>query len=112
MLYGHILALHAAVFGAGIQHVFQLIHKGVDIAELAVDGSKAHIGNVVHLFQLLHGKVPNIDGGHFPVVRVQQHLFNAADGGIQLLQVVPEGKKPMDGTSFAAGLRLKTGDVL
>ena len=32
-----------------------------------------------------------------------------ADGGIQLLQVVPEGKKPMDGTSFAAGLRLKTG---
>ena len=35
-----------------------------------------------------------------------------ADGGIQLLQVVPEGKKPMDGTSFAAGLRLKTGDVL
>ena len=72
-------------FGAGIQHVFQLIHKGVDIAELAVDGSKAHIGNVVHLFQLLHGKVPNIDGGHFPVVRVQQHLFNAADGGIQLL---------------------------
>jgi len=34
------------------------------------------------------------------------------DGGIQLLQVVPEGKKPMDGTSFAAGLRLKTGDVL
>ena len=44
--------------------------------------------------------------------KVQQHLFNAADGGIQLLQVVPEGKKPMDGTSFAAGLRLKTGDVL
>ena len=35
-----------------------------------------------------------------------------ADGGIQLLQVVPEGKKPMDGTSFAAGLRLKTGDSL
>ena len=35
-----------------------------------------------------------------------------ADGGIQLLQVVPEGKKPMDGTSFAAGLRLKTGDIL
>lgn len=36
VLYGHILALHTAVFGAGIQHVFQLIHKGVDIAELAV----------------------------------------------------------------------------
>ena len=35
-----------------------------------------------------------------------------ADGAIQLLHVVPEGKKPMDGTSFAAGLRLKAGDTL
>ena len=34
------------------------------------------------------------------------------EGAIQLLQVVPEGKKPMDGTAFGAGLRLKTGDVL
>ena len=35
-----------------------------------------------------------------------------ADGAVQLLHVVPEGKKPMDGTSFAAGLRLKAGDIL
>ena len=35
-----------------------------------------------------------------------------AEGAIQLLHVVPEGKKPMDGTSFAAGLRLKAGDCL
>mgnify|MGYP000812250884 CR=1 FL=1 len=34
-----------------------------------------------------------------------------ADGAVQLLHVVPEGKKPMDGTSFAAGLRLKAGDT-
>ena len=34
------------------------------------------------------------------------------DGAVQLLHVVPEGKKPMDGTSFAAGLRLKAGDTL
>ena len=34
------------------------------------------------------------------------------EGAVQLLHVVPEGKKPMDGTSFAAGLRLKTGDSL
>jgi len=26
--------------------------------------------------------------------------------------VVPEGKKPMGGTAFAAGQRLKTGDIL
>ena len=110
MLIGSILLF--LWFPAVAHQLLQLIEKALHIRELAVDGSKAHIGNVVHLFQLLHGKVPNIDGGHFPVVRVQQHLFNAADGGIQLLQVVPEGKKPMDGTSFAAGLRLKTGDVL
>ena len=35
-----------------------------------------------------------------------------ADGAVQLLYVVPEGKKPMDGTSYAAGLRLKAGDTL
>lgn len=35
-----------------------------------------------------------------------------ADGAVQLLHVVPEGKKPMDGASFAAGLRLKAGDTL
>ena len=34
------------------------------------------------------------------------------EGAIRLLEVVPEGKKPMDGTAFAAGLRLKTGDSL
>ncbi len=33
-------------------------------------------------------------------------------GAIQLLTVVPEGKKPMDGTSWAAGRRLKAGDSL
>ena len=34
------------------------------------------------------------------------------EGAVQLLHVVPEGKKPMDGTSFAAGLRLRAGDSL
>ena len=34
------------------------------------------------------------------------------EGAVQLLQVVPEGKKPMEGTAFAAGLRLKTGNLL
>ncbi len=33
-------------------------------------------------------------------------------GNLELLQVVPEGSKPMDGSAFAAGLRLKKGDVL
>lgn len=33
-------------------------------------------------------------------------------GAIQLLKVVPEGSKPMEGSAFAAGLRLKAGDTL
>lgn len=33
-------------------------------------------------------------------------------GAVQLLRVVPEGSKPMDGSAFAAGLRLKAGDNL
>ena len=35
-----------------------------------------------------------------------------ADGALQLLQVTPEGGKPMDGTAWAAGRRLKAGDSL
>lgn len=33
-------------------------------------------------------------------------------GSIELLRVVPDGSKPMDGSAFAAGLRLKKGDLL
>ncbi len=33
-------------------------------------------------------------------------------GAVELLRVVPEGSKPMDGSAFAAGLRLKAGDSL
>lgn len=33
-------------------------------------------------------------------------------GAIELLSVVPEGSKPMEGSAFAAGLRLKKGDRL
>lgn len=34
------------------------------------------------------------------------------EGAVQLLRVVPEGSKPMEGSAFAAGLRLKAGDTL
>ena len=39
-------------------------------------------------------------------------LTFCGEGAVQLLNVVPEGKKPMDGTAFAAGQRLKAGDIL
>ena len=34
------------------------------------------------------------------------------EGAVQLLRVVPEGSKPMEGSAFAAGMRLKVGDTL
>ena len=46
------------------------------------------------------------------VLAVKPLTVACGEGAIQLLHVVPEGKKPMDGTSFAAGLRLKAGDTL
>ena len=53
-----------------------------------------------------HGEAPGT------VLATKPLTVACGEGAIQLLEVVPEGKKPMDGTAFAAGLRLKTGDVL
>ena len=53
-----------------------------------------------------HGEAPGT------VLATKPLTIACAEGAVQLLQVVPEGKKPMDGTSFAAGLRLKAGDIL
>ena len=53
-----------------------------------------------------HGEAPGT------VLAVKPLTVACGEGAIQLLHVVPEGKKPMDGTSFAAGLRLKAGDSL
>ena len=36
----------------------------------------------------------------------------AKNGAIQLLQVGPEGSKPMEGTAWAMGRRFKKGDIL
>ena len=36
----------------------------------------------------------------------------AADGAVELLTLTPEGGKPMTGTAWAAGRRLKAGDIL
>ena len=53
-----------------------------------------------------HGEAPGT------VLATKPLTVACGEGAIQLLEVVPEGKKPMDGTAFAAGLRLKTGDSL
>ena len=53
-----------------------------------------------------HGEAPGT------VLATKPLTVACGEGAVQLLHVVPEGKKPMDGTSFAAGLRLRAGDSL
>ena len=36
-------------------------------------------------------------------------VVQCGEGALELCQVVPEGKKPMEGTAWAAGRRLKAG---
>ena len=46
------------------------------------------------------------------VLRTKPLTVACGEGAVELLQVVPEGSKPMEGSAFAAGLRLKAGDLL
>ena len=46
------------------------------------------------------------------VLAIKPLTVAAADGAVQLLTVTPEGGKPMPGTAWAAGRRLKPGDSL
>ena len=46
------------------------------------------------------------------VLALKPLTIAAADGAVALLTVTPEGGKPMTGTAWAAGRRLKAGDSL
>jgi methionyl-tRNA formyltransferase len=46
------------------------------------------------------------------VLSLRPLVVACGDGAVELRRVVPEGAKPMEGTAWAAGLRLKTGDRL
>ena len=46
------------------------------------------------------------------VLALKPLTIAAADGAVELLTVTPEGGKPMAGTAWAAGRRLKVGDSL
>ena len=46
------------------------------------------------------------------VISLKPLTIAAADGAVELLTVTPEGGKPMTGTAWAAGRRLKAGDCL
>lgn len=46
------------------------------------------------------------------VLALKPLTIACADGAVRLLRLTPEGGKPMDGTAWAAGRRLKAGDHL
>ena len=46
------------------------------------------------------------------VLSVKPLTVACETGALTLLEVVPEGSKPMEGSAWAAGRRLKAGDVL
>lgn len=46
------------------------------------------------------------------VLSVNPLIVAAKNGAVELKEVMPAGGKRMDGTAFAAGLRLKKGDIL
>ena len=49
--YAHKLHNHTKLL---VKYLFELIQEGVDILELAIDGRKADVGDIVELFESLH----------------------------------------------------------
>ena len=62
--------------------------------------------------KVLACRVREKTGAPGAVLAVKPLTVACGEGAVELLRVVPEGSKPMDGAAFAAGLRLKTGDTL
>src|SRR3954447_21565779 len=54
-----------------------------DVAELAVDGRKPDVGNLIELFQLLHQAGANLLGRHLAFVPLLQFRFDAVGDGLQ-----------------------------
>ena len=62
--------------------------------------------------KVLACRVSEKSGAPGAVLAVKPLTVACGEGAVELLRVVPEGSKPMDGAAFAAGLRLKAGDTL
>lgn len=56
--------------------------------------------------------IPEMQGGKGEVLSTDPLTIATRRGALALLQLVPEGSRPMSGTAFAAGKRWKTGSFL
>ena len=98
-------------------------------AQFAFTDSAAHIHNWVRgmnpwpvawftqdgkKIKVLESRLADNPQGAAPgtVLAIKPLTVAAVDGAVQLLTVTPEGGKPMPGTAWAAGRRLKPGDSL
>ena len=66
-----------------VQQLIQLIHKGADVLELAIDGSEADIGNLIYALQLIHDQLADLSRGNFPFHLVLQCLLDLAGDLLQ-----------------------------
>lgn len=62
--------------------------------------------------KVLKSKPTDEKGEPGEVLSLKPLTVAAKNGAIQLLQVGPEGSKPMEGTAWAMGRRFKKGDIL
>ncbi len=97
----------AFAFDADAAHLHNLV-RGMNpwpVAYFERDGKKIKV--------LASRLAPNAAGAAPGTVLAVRPLTVACqNGALQLITVTPEGGKPMDGTAWAAGRRLKAGDCL
>ena len=62
--------------------------------------------------KVLKSRVAAGSGAPGQVLALSPLTIACGEGALELTEVVPEGKKPMAGTAWAAGRRLKPGDTL
>lgn len=62
--------------------------------------------------KVLRSRVAAGSGAPGTVLAAKPLTVACGEGALELLEVVPEGKKPMEGAAWAAGRRLKAGDLL
>ena len=76
--------------------------------------SLEHAGKNLNLRITAAGMVPDLSGHPGEVLRAdkKQWLVACGDGALELLRVVPEGKKEMGGADFLRGCRIAAGTVL
>ena len=99
-----------------------------EMAEFRFADSAAHIHNWVRgmnpwpaawfatsggrKVKVLECRLSDTTGAPGRVLATKPLTVACGEGAVELLRVVPEGSKPMEGSAFAAGLRLKAGDTL